>query len=183
MNSMENVDIDVGCKGLSTHHCTLYSPFLSCLTALFFINPLVFFCFVRQTNVYLSAQKKKMRPFEGFNRKAIVCIPTQEDLKKRTEDRKKEGIELPENAVSDMKSMLMIMFILFPVFYSVDDPLDGMPIPHSLFLEGRGGGKVPSHPHLFPCQGQDSDPERQFSHLVTISSSIMITIQNASGTS
>ena len=46
-----------------------------------------------------------MRPFEEFNRKAIVCIPTQEDLKKRTEDRKKEGIELPENAVSDMKSM------------------------------------------------------------------------------
>lgn len=33
-----------------------------------------------------------------------MCIPTQEDLKKRTEDRKKEGIELPENAVSDMKS-------------------------------------------------------------------------------
>lgn len=54
--------------------------------------------------MYLSAQKKKIRPFEGFNRRAIVCIPTQEDLKKRTEDRKKEGIELPENAVSDMKS-------------------------------------------------------------------------------
>ena len=34
-----------------------------------------------------------------------MCIPTQEELKKRTEDRKKEGIELPENAVSDMKSM------------------------------------------------------------------------------
>lgn len=56
--------------------------------------------------MYLSAQKKKIRPFEGFNRRAIVCIPTQEELKKRTEDRKKEGIELPENAVSDMKSML-----------------------------------------------------------------------------
>ncbi|KAJ7382761.1 hypothetical protein OS493_033047 [Desmophyllum pertusum] len=56
-----------------------------------------------QTNVYLSAQKKKIRPFEGFSRKAIVCIPSQEELKKRTEDRKKEGIELPENAVSDMK--------------------------------------------------------------------------------
>ena len=54
--------------------------------------------------MYLSAQKKKIRPFEGFNRRAIVCIPTQEELKKRTEDRKKEGIELPENAVSDMKS-------------------------------------------------------------------------------
>ncbi|XP_029206467.2 heterogeneous nuclear ribonucleoprotein U-like protein 1 isoform X2 [Acropora millepora] len=56
-----------------------------------------------QTNVYLSAQKKKIRPFEGFIRRAIVCIPTQEELKTRTEDRKKEGIELPENAVSDMK--------------------------------------------------------------------------------
>ena len=108
-------------KGLFTHCCTLYSPFPFSLAALFVTHPLVFFCFARQTNVYLSAQKKKMRPFEGFNRKAIVCIPTQEDLKKRTEDRKKEGIELPENAVSDMKSMLMIMFILFPVLHSVDD--------------------------------------------------------------
>ena len=57
--------------------------------------------------MYLSAQKKKIRPFEGFNRRAIVCIPTQEELKKRTEDRKKEGIELPENAVSDMKSRFL----------------------------------------------------------------------------
>lgn len=59
--------------------------------------------------MYLSAQKKKIRPFEGFNRRAIVCIPTQEDLKKRTEDRKKEGIELPENAVSDMKSKSQVI--------------------------------------------------------------------------
>lgn len=66
-----------------------------------------------QTNVYLSAQKKKIRPFEGFNRRAIVCIPTQEDLKKRTEDRKKEGIELPENAVSDMKSKGQVICNLF----------------------------------------------------------------------
>lgn len=60
--------------------------------------------------MYLSAQKKKIRPFEGFSRKAIVCIPTQEELRKRTEDRKKEGIELPENAVSDMKSMMFLPF-------------------------------------------------------------------------
>ena len=61
--------------------------------------------------MYLSAQKKKIRPFEGFSRKAIVCIPSQEELKKRTEDRKKEGIELPENAVSDMKSMLCSLLV------------------------------------------------------------------------
>ena len=105
-----------GSKGL---HTLFTLPFL--FGSIICYKSFSIFCFVRQTNVYLSAQKKKMRPFEGFNRKAIVCIPTQEDLKKRTEDRKKEGIELPENAVSDMKSMLMNMFILFPVFHSVDD--------------------------------------------------------------
>lgn len=105
-----------GSKGL---HTLFTLPFL--FGSIICYTSFSIFCFARQTNVYLSAQKKKMRPFEGFNRKAIVCIPTQEDLKKRTEDRKKEGIELPENAVSDMKSMLMIMFILFPVFHSNDD--------------------------------------------------------------
>lgn len=77
-----------------------------CVSALSLTVYMFNLCEFFQTNVYLSAQKKKIRPFEGFNRRAIVCIPTQEELKKRTEDRKKEGIELPENAVSDMKSML-----------------------------------------------------------------------------
>ncbi|XP_015759797.1 PREDICTED: heterogeneous nuclear ribonucleoprotein U-like protein 1, partial [Acropora digitifera] len=70
-----------------------------------------------QTNVYLSAQKKKIRPFEGFIRRAIVCIPTQEELKTRTEDRKKEGIELPENAVSDMKTNCFNCFFVFLFFF------------------------------------------------------------------
>ncbi|KAF3847336.1 hypothetical protein F7725_020362 [Dissostichus mawsoni] len=37
-----------------------------------------------QTNVYGSARRRKMRPFEGFQRKAIVICPTDEDLKERT---------------------------------------------------------------------------------------------------
>ncbi|KAK3736633.1 hypothetical protein QZH41_017018 [Actinostola sp. cb2023] len=56
-----------------------------------------------QTNVYLSAQNKKMRSFEGFQRKAIICIPNQDVLKQRLEDRRKEGTELPHNAICDMK--------------------------------------------------------------------------------
>lgn len=34
-----------------------------------------------QTNVYESAQRLKMRPFEGFQSKVIVMCPTDEDLK------------------------------------------------------------------------------------------------------
>lgn len=58
-----------------------------------------------QTNVYGSAQRRKMRPFEGFQRKAIVICPTDEDLKdriiKRTDE---EGKDVPDHAVLEMKA-------------------------------------------------------------------------------
>ncbi|XP_043390400.1 heterogeneous nuclear ribonucleoprotein U-like protein 1 isoform X5 [Chelonia mydas] len=57
-----------------------------------------------QTNVYGSAQRRKMRPFEGFQRKAIVICPTDEDLKDRTIKRTdEEGKDVPDHAVLEMK--------------------------------------------------------------------------------
>ncbi|VDN20934.1 unnamed protein product, partial [Dibothriocephalus latus] len=58
-----------------------------------------------QTNVYPSAQRRKMRPFEGFQRKAIVIVPTDEEFRRRiTQREKEEGKEVPENAVLEMKA-------------------------------------------------------------------------------
>ncbi|XP_065391598.1 heterogeneous nuclear ribonucleoprotein U-like protein 1 isoform X3 [Macaca fascicularis] len=58
-----------------------------------------------QTNVYGSAQRRKMRPFEGFQRKAIVICPTDEDLKDRTIKRTdEEGKDVPDHAVLEMKA-------------------------------------------------------------------------------
>ncbi|XP_013416106.1 heterogeneous nuclear ribonucleoprotein U-like protein 1 isoform X2 [Lingula anatina] len=58
-----------------------------------------------QTNVYPSAQRRKMRPFEGFQRKAIVVIPTDETFKERIAGREKEeGKDVPEHAVLEMKA-------------------------------------------------------------------------------
>ena len=58
----------------------------------------------QQTNVYPSAQRRKMRPFEGFQRKAIVIVPTDEEFKSRCEKREKEeGKEIPDSAVMEMK--------------------------------------------------------------------------------
>ncbi|XP_053577616.1 heterogeneous nuclear ribonucleoprotein U-like protein 1 [Bombina bombina] len=58
-----------------------------------------------QTNVYGTAQKRKMRPFEGFQRKAIVICPTDADLLdrivKRTDE---EGKDVPDSAVLEMKA-------------------------------------------------------------------------------
>ncbi|KAL7980991.1 hypothetical protein Chor_005225 [Crotalus horridus] len=58
-----------------------------------------------QTNVYGSAQRRKMRPFEGFQRKAIVICPTDEDLNDRTIKRTdEEGKDVPDHAVLEMKA-------------------------------------------------------------------------------
>ena len=57
-----------------------------------------------QTNVYGSAQRRKMRPFEGFQRKAVVICPTDEDLRERTVRRTdEEGKDVPDHAVLEMK--------------------------------------------------------------------------------
>ncbi|KAM4696382.1 heterogeneous nuclear ribonucleoprotein U-like protein 1 [Rhinophrynus dorsalis] len=58
-----------------------------------------------QTNVYGTAQRRKMRPFEGFRRSAIIICPTDEDLQdrivKRTDE---EGKDVPDSAVLEMKA-------------------------------------------------------------------------------
>uniref|UniRef100_A0A8C9T4J9 Heteroous nuclear ribonucleoprotein U like 1 n=1 Tax=Scleropages formosus TaxID=113540 RepID=A0A8C9T4J9_SCLFO len=62
-----------------------------------------------QTNVYGSAQRRKMRPFEGFQRKAIVICPTDEDLKERTlKQTSEEGKDVPDHAVLEMKANFVL---------------------------------------------------------------------------
>ena len=62
----------------------------------------------QQTNVYPSAQRRKMRPFEGFQRKAVVIVPTDEEFKRRCDQREKEeGKEIPDSAVLEMKGMII----------------------------------------------------------------------------
>lgn len=48
-----------------------------------------------------------MQPFEGFQRKAIVIVPIEEEFKKRLESQEKdEGKEVPERAILEMKGRL-----------------------------------------------------------------------------
>ena len=57
-----------------------------------------------QTNVYPNAQKRKVRPFEGMIRKAIVIVPSDEDYKARIEAQEKaDSKEVPDNGVMEMK--------------------------------------------------------------------------------
>ena len=54
--------------------------------------------------MYASARRRKMQPFEGFQRKAVVVVPTDEEFKRRCEKRESdEGKDVPEKAVLEMK--------------------------------------------------------------------------------
>jgi len=60
---------------------------------------------VDQTNVFANAQKRKVRPFEGMVRKAVVIVPSEEDYKARIEAQEKaECKDVPDNAVMEMKA-------------------------------------------------------------------------------
>ena len=76
----------------------------------FFIIGFSFFLFsiinFEQTHVFANAQKRKVRPFEGMQRKAIVIVPSEEDYKARTEAQEKaECKDVPDNAVMEMKGI------------------------------------------------------------------------------
>ncbi|PIK50992.1 putative heterogeneous nuclear ribonucleoprotein U-like protein 1 isoform X2 [Apostichopus japonicus] len=80
-----------------------------------------------QTNVYPSARRRKMRPFEGFSSKAIVLVPTDEEFKKRIEKRtKEEGKDVPDHAVLEMKANfeLPVKGVLFDEVDFVELELD-----------------------------------------------------------
>merc|ERR1719507_1161394 len=60
---------------------------------------------IDQTNVYGNAQKRKSRPFEGFQRRAVVLVPCDEDYKARCKAQEDAGCkDIPDDAIMEMKA-------------------------------------------------------------------------------
>lgn len=58
-----------------------------------------------QTNVYKKAQDAKMGMFEGFTRRAVVIVPTHDNLRRRTSDAKRRGETIHDVPFADLCDM------------------------------------------------------------------------------
>merc|ERR1719419_713610 len=64
---------------------------------------------IDQTNVYANAQKRKSRPFEGFQRKAVVIVPSDDDYKARCKEEEEAGCkDIPDDAIMEMKANFVL---------------------------------------------------------------------------
>lgn len=64
-----------------------------------------------QTNVYPSAQRRKLRSFEGFKRRAVVVVVSDEEQEKRRALQDETGEkDAPERVFLDMKGKLTNRF-------------------------------------------------------------------------
>lgn len=64
---------------------------------------------IDQTNVFPSAQRRKMRLFEGFKRRAVVVVVgDDEQAKRRAQQEAQDGKDVPDSAILEMKANMSL---------------------------------------------------------------------------
>ncbi|XP_035205798.1 uncharacterized protein LOC118180854 [Stegodyphus dumicola] len=109
-----------------------------------------------QTNVYPTAQRRKMRNFEGFKRIAVVVVPTEEEYKRRCDKRdREEGKEVPDQAVLEMKANFKlpeVSDIFDDVIYTELPKEEAEKLVHVYNEEGRAAVGPPRKQQFRPNQ-------------------------------
>ncbi|XP_012139478.2 uncharacterized protein LOC100875790 isoform X1 [Megachile rotundata] len=117
-----------------------------------------------QTNVYPSAQRRKMKNFCGYQRKAIVLVPSEEEFKLRTANHKPiEGKEITESMLLEMKANFRAPVVgdCFDIVNWIElDQEEGTKLIEQYNKEGKEAGYGQQQPIKIPRIDSRSDSGR-----------------------
>jgi len=75
---------------------------------------------IDQTNVFPNAQRRKARPFQGYVRRCVVVVPSDEDYKARVKAQEEAGQkDIPDEAIMEMKANFTLPDCEDPAFAEV----------------------------------------------------------------
>lgn len=67
--------------------------------------------------MFPSAQRRKMRPFEGFKRKAvIIVVGDEEQARRHSLQEAVDGKGVPDSTMLEMKGILVLYFLGYFLF-------------------------------------------------------------------
>ncbi|GJQ77787.1 hypothetical protein Trydic_g16049 [Trypoxylus dichotomus] len=102
---------------------------------------------IDQTNVFPSAQRRKMRPFEGFKRRAVIVVcGDEEQARRRALQEAQDGKDVPNIAVYEMKANMSLPKVgdwLEEVTYVELDEQQAKTVVQKYNKEGRDNGFGP----------------------------------------
>jgi len=75
---------------------------------------------IDQTNVFPNAQRRKARPFQGYVRRCVVVVPSDEDYKARVKAQEEsQDKDIPDEAIMEMKANFTLPDCEDPAFAEV----------------------------------------------------------------
>ncbi|KAH8372583.1 hypothetical protein KR009_000148 [Drosophila setifemur] len=75
-----------------------------------------------QTNVYASAQRRKMKGFNDFKRIAVVCIPSEDELKRRIAEKEEKGnaFTVKDSTINNLRANFTLPSLEFGWFDDIN---------------------------------------------------------------
>ncbi|XP_028174586.1 heterogeneous nuclear ribonucleoprotein U-like protein 1, partial [Ostrinia furnacalis] len=118
-----------------------------------------------QTNVYPSAQRRKLREFDGRRRVAVVVVPDEAShAARRARKDQADGKEVPDGAVLDMKANFALPEVsswLDEVIYPELGPEEAKAVVEALHKEARAAGVHREREKRDRSPGRDQPPNKR----------------------
>ncbi|XP_063390340.1 heterogeneous nuclear ribonucleoprotein U-like protein 2 [Cydia fagiglandana] len=118
-----------------------------------------------QTNVYPSAQRRKLREFDGYRRVAVVVVPDAETFAERSAKREQsDGKEVPDGAIMDMKANFALpekCSWIDEVIYPELNEEEAKKILEGFHKEAKAAGVVKEREKRDRSSGRDAQPQKR----------------------